>query len=153
MIPRVIFGIPLPAHTFNPETRPDFPFKSRIPSFKYGKSRTPKNLLGPSLQLLFPLHCKLKIDNPTLIQTTTLFGKQIVDEAAVFKTLRSGVFFFGEERQATKKNKGRKDHLIAVNCVYFVFPFFSCQASIPILCYLNCFYLKSELFPVNNTLF
>ena len=67
--------------------------------------------------------------------------------------LRSGVFFFGEGRQATKKNTGSKDHLIAVNCVYFVFPFFSCQASVPILCYLNCFYLKSELFPVNNTLF
>ena len=90
---------------------------------------------------------------PYLTQTTTLFGKQIVDEAAVFITCDQACFFGGEGRQATKKNKGSKDHLIAVNCVYFVFPFFSCQASIPILCYLNCFYLKSELFPVNNTLF
>ena len=132
MISRVIFGIPLSAHTFNPETRPDFPFKSRIPSFKYGKPRIPKNLLGPSLQLLFPLHCRLKIDNPTLTQTTTSFGKQIVDESAVVITCDQACFFFGKERQTTKKNKGSKDHLIAVNCVYFVFSVFSCQASIVI---------------------
>ena len=28
VIPRVIFGIPLPKHTFNPQTHPDFAFKS-----------------------------------------------------------------------------------------------------------------------------
>ena len=32
--PRVIFGVPPPAHNFNPESRLDFAFKSRIPSFK-----------------------------------------------------------------------------------------------------------------------
>ena len=42
---RVIFGIPPPAHTFNPKSRSDFALKSRIPSFKWGKSRIPKNLL------------------------------------------------------------------------------------------------------------
>ena len=46
VIPRGIFGIPPPNHTLNPETRPDFAFKSRIPSFKWGKSRIPRNLLG-----------------------------------------------------------------------------------------------------------
>ena len=45
VIPRVIFGIPPPAHTFNPKSRSDFALKSRIPSFKWGKSRIPKNLL------------------------------------------------------------------------------------------------------------
>ena len=30
VIPRVIFGTPPPAHTFNPETLPDFAVKSRI---------------------------------------------------------------------------------------------------------------------------
>ena len=34
VIPRVIFGTPPPALTFNPESRPDLAFKSRIPSFK-----------------------------------------------------------------------------------------------------------------------
>ena len=39
VIPRVIFGIPSPAHTFNPESRPNFALKSRVPSFKERKSR------------------------------------------------------------------------------------------------------------------
>ena len=34
VIPRVIFDIPPLAHTFNPESLPDFAVKSRIPSFK-----------------------------------------------------------------------------------------------------------------------
>ena len=46
VIPRAISGIPPPAHTFNPESLPDFAVKSRIPSFKLGKSRIPENLLG-----------------------------------------------------------------------------------------------------------
>ena len=46
VISRAIFGIPPPAHTFNPESLPDFALKSRIPSFKLGKSRIPENLLG-----------------------------------------------------------------------------------------------------------
>ena len=37
--PRVIFGFPPSAHTFNPESRPDFALKSRVPSFKESKSR------------------------------------------------------------------------------------------------------------------
>ena len=45
VIPRVIFGIPLPC-TFNPKSRPAFALKSRIPSFKQGKSRIPRNFLG-----------------------------------------------------------------------------------------------------------
>ena len=45
-MPRAIFGIPPPAHTFNPESLPDFALKSRIPSFRLGKSRTPENLMG-----------------------------------------------------------------------------------------------------------
>ena len=46
----VIFGIPHPVHTFNPESRP-FYFKIRIQAFKYGRSRIPKILPGtaPSL--------------------------------------------------------------------------------------------------------
>ena len=48
VIPRVIFGILSPAHTFNPESRPDFSLTSRIPSFKQGKSRILKSPLGPS---------------------------------------------------------------------------------------------------------
>ena len=121
MISRVIFGIPLSAHTFNPETRPDFPFKSRIPSFKYGKPRIPKNLLGPSLQLLFPLHCRLKIDNPTLTQTTTLFGKQIVDEAAVFITCDQACFFSGKGDRQRKRIREAKTTLsqLTVFTLYF----------------------------------
>ena len=130
MISRVIFGIPLSAHTLNPETRPDFAFKSRIPSFKYGKPSIPKNLLGPSLQLLFPLHCRLKIDNPTLTQTTTSFGKQIVDESAVVITCDQACFFFGKERQTTKKNKGSKDHLIARQLTVFTLYFRSFPAKL-----------------------
>ena len=41
----VIFGIPHPVHTFNPESRP-FYFKIRIQAFKYGRSRIPKILPG-----------------------------------------------------------------------------------------------------------
>ena len=37
-------------HTFNPESLPDFAVKSRIPSFKLGKSRIPENLLGTLLK-------------------------------------------------------------------------------------------------------
>ena len=37
--PKVSFGIASPAHTFNPESRPDFALKSRVPSFKERKSR------------------------------------------------------------------------------------------------------------------
>ena len=51
VIPRAIFGIPPPAHTFNTESLPDFTVKSRIPSFKLGKSRIPENLLGTLLEV------------------------------------------------------------------------------------------------------
>ena len=37
-------GIPPPAHIFNPESRPDFALKSRILSFRQGKS--PGQVLG-----------------------------------------------------------------------------------------------------------
>ena len=125
MIPRVIFGIPLPAHTFNPETRPDFPFKSRIPSFKYGKPRIPKNLLGPFLQLLFPLHCRLKIDNPTLTQTTTSFGKQIVDESAVVITCDQACFFFsGKSDRQRKRIREAKTTLSQLTVFTLYFRFF-----------------------------
>ena len=43
--PEGYFGIPPPAHIFNPESRPNFALKSRIPSFKQGKFRIPKNPL------------------------------------------------------------------------------------------------------------
>ena len=58
VIPRAIFGIPPPAHTFNPESLPDFAVKSRIPSFKLGKSRIPKNLLG-TLRIEMTLYSEL----------------------------------------------------------------------------------------------
>ena len=54
VIPGVIFGIPLPVHTFNPDSGPDFSLKSRIPSFKQGKSRILKNLLR-TLSILMTL--------------------------------------------------------------------------------------------------
>ena len=43
VMPMVILGIPYPVHTFNPESRPNFALKSRIPALK---SRIPKTLLG-----------------------------------------------------------------------------------------------------------
>ena len=51
-IPRVIFGIPPPKHTFNPESCFDFAFKSRIPSFKSVKDIlvTEKPYWAPSLK-------------------------------------------------------------------------------------------------------
>jgi len=54
-IPRVIFGIPPPKHTLNPESCFDFAFKSRIPSFKSVKEIlvTEKNLLGTLLEVWF----------------------------------------------------------------------------------------------------
>ena len=54
VIPRVIFDIPLPVHTFNPDSGPDVALKSRIPSFKQGKSRILKNLLR-TLSILMTL--------------------------------------------------------------------------------------------------
>jgi len=41
VMPRVIFAIPPPKHTFNPETRLDFAFKSRIPIFKFSGAEKP----------------------------------------------------------------------------------------------------------------
>ena len=43
IIPRVIFGIPSPVHTFKHESRPDFALKSQVPTFKEGKSRIMKS--------------------------------------------------------------------------------------------------------------
>ena len=105
-----------------------------------------KTYWDPLFSCFLPLHCRLKTDNPTLAQTTTLFGKQIFDEAAVFITCDQAWCFFRGRATGNENEQGKKNPVIAVNCVYFVFPFFSCQASIPILCYSNCFYLKSGAF-------
>ena len=120
MIPRVIFRIPLPAHTFNPETRPDFPFKSRIPSFKYGKSRIPKNLLGPSLQLLFPRHCRLKIDTLPNTDDHVVWKTNCRRSCCVYK-LRSGVFFSGKGDRQRKRIREAKTTLsqLTVFTLYF----------------------------------
>ena len=42
--PDSYFRNPVSPHSFNPESRPRFALKSRIPSFKYGKSRISENL-------------------------------------------------------------------------------------------------------------
>ena len=46
IIPKLIFNIPHPVHTFVPAFRPHFPLKSRILLFRWSKSRIPNNLLG-----------------------------------------------------------------------------------------------------------
>ena len=59
VIPRVIFGIQL-LSTFNPESRPDFALKSRIPSFKQGKSRILRNLMWTLLRGVLVIEVSLK---------------------------------------------------------------------------------------------
>ena len=83
VIPRVIFGIPLPC-TFNPECRPAFALKSRIPSFKQGKSRLPRNLKtwGPSIRGVLVVEVSLKR------QLTVI--KAQVPQATKTKSVRNG---------------------------------------------------------------
>ena len=59
VIPRVIFGIQL-LSTFNPESRPDFALKSRIPRFKQGKSRILRNLMWTLLRGVLVIEVSLK---------------------------------------------------------------------------------------------
>ena len=49
--PMVIFYIPHPIHSFNPESHSHFAWKSQIPGFKWRKSHFPKNLLGTFYEL------------------------------------------------------------------------------------------------------
>ena len=85
----------------------------------------------PLFSCFLPLHYRLKIDSPTLTQTTTLFAKQIVDEANVFITCNQAFFFFRGERQATKKNKGRKTILSQLTVFILYFRSFPAKLQFP----------------------
>lgn len=52
----VIFGIPPPANTFNPDSRSDFALKSQIPSLNLNKE-----ISAPEKSVGEPLFCKLEL--------------------------------------------------------------------------------------------
>ena len=73
LIPRVSFGIPPPAHNFNPESRSCFALKSWIPSFKQGKSCIPCTAPHPTPSpdpswVRFSMHRSLKVLRTRMIK-------------------------------------------------------------------------------------
>ena len=105
-------GIPPPAHTFNPESRLDFALKSRILSFRQGKSRILKNLF--SYQSLFQnffinfvsffLRFIFKKEN----KTRSGFGSlvwAVLDSIKKHKTEQSNWYIFNEYHNWSEINQ------------------------------------------------